>query len=245
MKPIYSTLLLVGLFACQTTEEIQERGKEQFNEVPPLIASTKPCATLYKSIMDMFYEHQNNQAEYPMLFSENTQKNIVLTHKAKVFVSFISEGAGFENSLGYYTYKASEGVGSKENLTLNIIFPHISETVLTKGDMVQLGTEEFEAGTVIGFFLIIRGWENGYVNFKKNIHYTNYQFNINQFQQHIVFKEGTCGDVVMAFEDKPLADGSDYDYNDVIFTVSDNNQQLETVNFDLTNMVLFEPTTTP
>jgi hypothetical protein len=230
------TLLLLG---CSKDGNVK-RGKEAHEEVPPEIIPSKPCTTLYKSIMDMFYEHQNNQNQYPQLFASSALKNIVLTKDSKVYVTFISEGAGFENSLGYYTYNENDGPGSNADLKLHILFPHISSSVLTKGDMLEVGTDKFPKGTVIGFFLVIRGWENGYVNLDKPIHFTDYNFNINHHQQHILFKEGTCGDIVMAFEDKPLDSGSDYDFNDVIFTVSDNDGQLETVSFDLTNMVQFD-----
>jgi hypothetical protein len=242
MKAKYIIVLLISiLVSCRNDEEeIKDRGKEPHQEVPDLIAPSKPCSTLYKSIMDMFYEHENNQTRHPELFATTAQKGIVLTHDSKVFITFISEGAGFANSLGYYTYDAAAGPGSASDLNIKILFPHVSDEVLAKGDMLQLGTEEFKAGTAIGFFLIIRGWENGFVNYRKNIHFTDYQFNINQSQQHILFKEGQCGDIVMAFEDKTVAEGSDLDYNDVIFTISDTNEQLETVNFKLENMVTYE-----
>jgi hypothetical protein len=232
-------ILLVLLFGCNN-DEVKKRGKEAHDEVPDEIVPSKPCTTLYKSIMDMFFEHVNNQEKYPSLFASTAKKNIVLTKESEVYVTFISEGAGYENSLGYYTYDASKGPGSNSDLELHILFPHISQTVLTKGDMIQVGTGKFPKGTAIGFFLVIRGWENGYVNYDKTIHYTDYDFNIGHHQQHILFKEGTCGDVVMAFEDKPLESGSDYDFNDVIFTIQDNKDQLETVSFDLDNMVQFD-----
>lgn len=242
MKAKYSIILLASLLAgCQNNEDdIKDRGREAHEEVPSLIGSSKPCSTLYKSIMDMFYEHANNQQKHPELFAPSAQKNIVLTHDANVYITFISEGAGYANSLGYYTYDAATGPGDVNNLKLEILFPHVSDEVLTKGDMLQLGTEKFKAGTAIGFFLVIRGWENGFVNYRKNIDFTNIEFNREQVQKHILFKEGQCGDIVMAFEDKTVAEGSDLDFNDVIFTISDNNEQLEIVNFDLTNMVKYE-----
>jgi hypothetical protein len=240
MKPKSLIVILIALLLGCNKDDVVKRGKEAHNEVPDEIIPSKPCTTLYKSIMDMFYEHVNNQEKYPQLFAASAQKNIVLTKESTVYVTFISEGAGYENSLGYYTYNKADGPGKNSDLKLNVLFPHISSSVLSKGDMLQVGTGTFPAGTVIGFFLVIRGWEDGYVNFDKPIHYTDYQFNINQHQQHILFNEGTCGDIVMAFEDKPLDSGSDYDFNDVIFTVSDNDKDLETTSFDLTDMVKFD-----
>jgi hypothetical protein len=242
MKPKSLFVILIALLLGCSKEEEVKRGREAHEEIPDEIIPSKPCTTLYKSIMDMFYEHQNNQTQYPQLFANGAMKSVVLTKESELYVTFISEGAGYENSLGYYTYNENDGPGGKSSdLELHILFPHISSSVLTKGDMLQVGTGKFPKGTVVGFFLVIRGWEeDGFVNYDKPIHFTDYDFNINHHQQHILFKEGTCGDIVMAFEDKPLDSGSDYDFNDVIFTVSDNDAQLETVSIDLTNMVQFE-----
>jgi len=239
MKPksIIVTLFAL-LFGC-SQNGVEKIGKNPYDEVPAAIVPSKPCTTLYKSIMDMFYEHVDNQSKYPMLFADTTQKEILITQESEAYVTFISEGAGFENSLGYYTYDNAAGPGKKSNLKLHILFPHVSKAVLTKGDLLQVGTGKFAKGTVIGFFLVVRGWEDGFVNFDKITQYTDYDFNLDHLQQHILFKEGTCGDIVMAFEDKALNSGSDYDFNDVIFTISDNNQQLETVSFDLRSMVKF------
>ncbi len=253
MKLKYLIVFLVTILSACHKDEIKDRGKEEHEETPELIAPSKPCSTLYMSIMDMFFEHKNNQTEYPQLFTAEAQKNIVLTHDSKVFITFISEGAGFENSLGYYTYNEKDGAPSNSgSLKLNVLFPNVSEPILKEGDMLQLGTEEFKAGTVIGFFLVIRGWEYPYVNFKKTINFTDPSYNLNGLQQHILFKEGKCADIVMAFEDKPLLGGvsgtgspSDYDFNDVIFTISDNNKQLETVNFNLSTMVTFDNAKNP
>jgi len=239
MKSKYALLIvLASLFSCDS-EDVKKRGLEAQDEVPADVVPSKPCTTLYKSIMDMFVEFDNNQDKYPALFASTTQKNIVLTKESDVFVTFISEGAGFENSLGYYTYNADSKPGKSSKLDLHILFPHVSDAVLTEGAMVQAGLGKFPKGTVIGFFLVLHGWQNGYVDLDKPIHYTDIDYNPGSHQQHILFKEGTCGDIVMAFEDKSLDQGSDYDFNDIIFTVSDNNEQLETVSFDLNNVVQY------
>jgi hypothetical protein len=240
MKPTNLFVILIALILGCNQEETPQRGRDPYQEVPDEVIASKPCTTLYKNIMDMFYEHVNNQEVYPQLFSAIALKSIILTKESEAYITFISEGAGFENSLGYYTYSPSDRPEKNADLNLHILFPHVSNSVLTEGDMIQVGTEKFPKGTVLGFFLVMRGWEAGYVNMDKPMHFTDYHFNINQYQQHVLFKEGTCGDIVMAFEDKPLEEGSDYDYNDLIFTVSDNKDQLETVSFDLNNMVQFE-----
>jgi hypothetical protein len=103
--------------------------------------------------------------------------------------------------------------------------------------MLQLGDKTFPAGTVIGFFLIVGGWENGTINYDKLTLYTNYSLNPSAQQQHILFKQKDCGDVVLAIEDRVLGEGSDGDFNDIIFTVTDNRKDLEISNMDLRAVV--------
>ncbi len=59
---------------------------------------------------------------------------------------------------------------------------------------------------------------------------TDYRFN-SSGQQHIFFKQKDCGDYVLAFEDQPINDNADQDFNDMIFTVSDNRDNNETTSF--------------
>jgi hypothetical protein len=242
MKSNYLPLIISLLvLACTSRDEDKYKDPIPMDEVPADVAPSKPCSTLYTSIMNKFKEHQNNMLMYPFLFTDTIQKEIVLKSESALYVTFISEGAGFANTLGYYAYDPQHKPSKASDIDLQVIFPHVSSDVLKQGDMVQLGTEKFKAGTVVGFFLVVRGWENGYVNLKKTIHYTDVKFNMNQYQQHILFKEPKCGDIVMAFEDKALNQDSDFDFNDVIFTISDNNQQLETIAIDLSKIPVVEP----
>ena len=86
---------------------------------------------------------------------------------------------------------------------------------------------------MIGFFLVFQGWDHGSINYDKPIEYTNYNLNTGGHQQHIFFKQKDCGDYVLAFEDQPLDDNADFDFNDMIFTVSDNQNENETTSFEL------------
>lgn len=209
---------------------------DKVNEVPEGIIPSRPCTTLYKGIMGMFREHQNNQQAYPFLFSDTIRTELVITRETDIYVTFISEGAGWANTLGWYAYPANSDPGS--GVAKHVLFPHVSDAVLQQGDMLKL-EGRFPAGTVVGFYLILRGWENGTINERKPFIFTNTNWNTNQYQQHVLFKEGDCGDVVVAFEDRLLNDTScDYDFNDVIFTVADNAEQREITAFDLRQVVV-------
>jgi hypothetical protein len=239
---LFLLCLSVFLFDCSGNEEAEEKKTEPFEELPPDIIASKPCSTLYQGIMQMYPEHKRNHETYTVLFEPTTLKQIVLKTDSEVYATFISEGAGWSNTFGYYTYDRNNPPGSPKDITKHVLFPNVTDAVLNSGDMLKLGNGKFKAGTVIGFFLIPRGYENGLVHYTKTTHYTDLQFNKNGYQQHILFKEGECGDIVLAFEDRALdLQDCDFDYNDIIMTVADNKDQLETVAFDLTNLVVLTP----
>jgi hypothetical protein len=236
-------LLAIILFQCRNEEEeMEEKTSEAFDEVPAAIIPSKPCTTLYQGIMEMFMESRRNNDLHNILFASGAEKNIVLTQESEVYITFISEGAGWANALGYYTYNISDPPDADSELEKIILFPHVSDQVLNQGDMLQIGQGKFPAGTVIGFCLITRGWENGSVNYARPTIYTDINLNRNNYQQHVLFKEGECGDIVLGLEDRfQDQQDCDFDYNDVIFTIADNKNSLETVNFDLDAMVILTP----
>jgi hypothetical protein len=215
--------------------------------VPPDIIITKPCATLYDHIIQLFPENVNNYNRYPALFNSTTPKIIKLKKESEVYITFIYEGAGWKNSFGYYTYNESDPPTSVDKLDKHILFPNVSMVDegggLQTGNMLQVGTGKFPAGTVIGFYLISQGWNDGLVTDGLYTNYTDSQFNLGGYQQHTLFKEKTCGDVVMIFEDiavdQPLS-YTDNDYNDIMFTVSDSSNPDKAIeNFDLTGVPEF------
>jgi hypothetical protein len=235
MKSIFKTshvvfLLIVLISGCR-------REAVGIKEVPDNIIPTKPCPTLYTSIMEQFPEFKNNEDKQEVLFAESVKKRIVLLKESEVYVSFISEGAGYNNSFGYYVYDSASVPASASNIQINVLFPSVTNKKLNQGDMLQLGNSKFPAGTVIGFVLIVGGWENQTVNMDKLKLFTDFQFNPNGQQQHVLFKQKDCGDVVLAFEDKMLTESSDADFNDIIFTVTDNRNELEVSAFDLRSVI--------
>lgn len=232
-------LCLSLLFSYCSEKEPEEKKTEPFEELPPNILESKPCTTLYQGIMEMYPEHERNNEVYANLFSASAQKQIVLTKNSEVFITFISEGAGWSNTLGYYTYNVADPPKSPSDFEKKVLFPNVSNEILKQGDMLRVGDGEWPAGTVIGFFLIPRGYQDGLVYYTRTTLYTDLNLNRNAYQQHVLFKEGECGDIVLGFEDRlqDLTD-CDFDYNDIIMTVADNTQQLETTSFKMDNLVV-------
>lgn len=214
--------------------------------VPDDIIPSKPCSTLYDRIFTLFPEEKNNYKQYPELFDAQLPKNIVLTKESEVYITFVDEGAGWKNSLGYYTYDLNNPPKSIDQLEKYILFENVSQVNegggLNSGDMLQIGKGKFPANTVIGFYLIAQGWKNGYVGDGRYTHYTNTEFNTGYHQQHTLFVEKNCNDLVMTFEDIDMTDDlsyNDHDYNDILFVISDNkdpNHATANTAFDLRNI---------
>jgi hypothetical protein len=205
------------------------------DEVPPEVIETVPCPTLISRIMELFPEH--NSVQHDELFGD-VQKRIVITKETELYVTYLAEGAGYRNTFGWYHYNENSPPSSASELTLSVMFPDVSKTVLDPGYRLKVGEGTFPAGTVVGFFLIVGGWqEEGTINYDQPKVYTDFQFNPNGTQQHILFREQTCGDIVLAFEDLAIDGATDRDFNDILFTVSDNNSDLVNTSFETTNIV--------
>ncbi len=209
--------------------------------VPDDIIPTKPCETLVDNIIAMFHENKDNRAANSDLFSDENNLILKLTKESPVYLTFVDEGAGWKNSLAYYTYDAEYPPASADELELHMLFPNASKEGfgggLKTGDRVQLGDAPFAQNTVIGFCLIAQGWKNGATVDGVYRHYTNIEWNKDAKQQHVLFKEKNCKDIVLCFEDTQVP-GGDKDFNDIIFTVNDNEEDANIATaFDTTNMV--------
>jgi hypothetical protein len=205
------------------------------DEVPDDVIATIPCPTLYDRILELFPEHIS--VSDSVLFGSEVQKQIVITKETELYATYLSEGAGYRNTFGWYAYDKNSPPSSASELTLHVLFPDVSRYTLQPGYRLKLGEGTFQAGTVVGFFLIVGGWNDGTINYDQPKVYTDFQFNPEGLQQHVLFKEQNCGDIVLAFEDLPIDGISDGDFNDILFTVSDNNSDKVNTAFETNNVV--------
>lgn len=181
------------------------------------------CENLISDIHLSLPEGQNTLINHPDYFL-NDNKEIVLTEEAMVSVTFISEGAGFKNSFGYYTYNQNNPPATAADLqsSMMIIFPNASAQGsgggLVAGDEIyQLGV--YPAGTVVGYFMLANAWNGSEITEGLYTHYTIPEFNENQTQQHLLMYDSNCNSVLMGFEDILLPSG-DKDFNDLIFKMN-------------------------
>ena len=222
-------MALLSLVYCSDDGRIKERPKD--------IVETGPRTEIYQEIMAQFPEHQNIRQSQGALFEASAQKHVVLSNESNVYVTFISEGASYPNTFGWYSYNAGNKPTQPSGIELHVLFPHVSDRVLKQGDRLQLGDGKFPAGTVIGFFMIINGWDHGSIKYDRETFYSDEELNPDNQQQHVLFKQKDLGDIVLTFEDVLTSQESDQDFNDIIFTVTDNTENRAVSNFNLSNVV--------
>ena len=211
---------------------LEKIPKDPYTTLGPFNGRGKPlalaedlevCSELLTNIFSQALpERQNALTAHPEYFEFET-KNITVEEDAEISVTFIHEGAGYKNILGYYSYTEGNEPETIEDLEKIIIFPNAS-AMGSGGDLVPGNTMkllgEFDAGTTIGFFLIANGWKNkitdGYYT-----QYTDINLNMSGRQQSIIFHDTTCGSTVICFEDINVPNG-DNDFNDAIFQITAN-----------------------
>lgn len=212
------------------------------NGVPDDIEPTEPCETLIGDISELFPEQKDVRGMHEDLFSDTANLSIKVTEETPVYITFIDEGASWKNAFGYYTYPADAPPKSVDELDKHIVFPNVSKKGegggLSFGDRVQLGDDSFPKGTVIGFYLVAKGYKNGETVDGIYTHYTNRAFNIDQAQQSTLFLSSSCNDLVLTFEDiKVNSSSCDHDFNDIIFMVKDTkDQQMPNTKLDLSGL---------
>jgi LruC domain-containing protein len=147
-----------------------------------------------------------------------------------VWITFVSEGAGLLNSLGYYTYPTNNPPARVSDISkITIIFPNSSAVGsaggLKSGDKVKLG--RFNAGTSIGFVLLQNAWSttSGVITNTVKF-YSNPTFNPETTaatRKHTVTLYDDVHKLfLMGFEDLNRQTESDNDFNDLVVYATSN-----------------------
>ncbi|MBC7382988.1 MAG: LruC domain-containing protein [Bacteroidia bacterium] len=170
---------------------------------------------------------------HPEWLDDNLSKRtLLITQTADVYVTFLTEGAGYRNSLFYYKYHKNFPPSSSAAIdSLYIIYPNASllnsNGGLLTGDRVLLG--RIGADTVIAYGIAANGFNNtnATINGGDWIFYANKNFNPETnptLKQHLVMLyDAPSKKFIMGFEDLiRTASGCDHDFNDVLFYTSCN-----------------------
>lgn len=153
-----------------------------------------------------------------------------LTDSAAVWVTFVHEGAGYKNALGYYKYDLSDPPQNTDDIdSLYIIFPNTSFKYsgggLTTGDKVEIGI--FSANTGIGWFLVNNGWNSSTQAVKdvSDTKWSNPDFNTfttSANQQHVALLHDPVREFLLLGMEDIARPGGDKDFNDAVFYVTAN-----------------------
>ena len=165
---------------------------------------------------------------HPQYLAKGNEGAVVLKEPADVWITFLSEGAGYLNAIGYYTYDAQKPPTKVSEISkLNVIFPNSSLPGsgggLKSGSKVYLG--RFETGQAIGWFLVPNGWSSGKV-YGTTVYFSDPILNPEvkpENRQHTVLLHDNLRQlVILGFEDINRENGSDNDFNDALFYVTAN-----------------------
>ncbi len=215
-----------------TVEDFNVMGSWDSNGVPDYLDTPDVVEeSLMLDINTSLPERDPLPETHPEYLAGDRETNIVLIDSADVWVTFVHEGAGWKNALGYYTYpigsteeEIADIVDDITNLTL--IFPNSSFAGsgggLHTGDKVYLG--HFQENTVVSWFLVANGWKQSgaYVSTSKYKVFSNSFLNpesSDDLKQHTVLLYDDIRSIfILGIEDiKRNLGRCDHDFNDAVF----------------------------
>jgi LruC domain-containing protein len=174
-------------------------------------------------------EYQPVPTYHPTYLATSNETDLIIDQASDVWVTFVHEGAGYKNVLGFYTYNLSSPPTSAAQISeIKIIFPNFSFSGsgggLFSGNRVKIGT--FPANTGIGWVLIADAFKNGTVGAGIWTFYSNPDFNPEptaaKRQHNVVLSDPGRDIVLIGFEDQRRDGSCDNDFNDAIFYVKAN-----------------------
>ncbi len=181
-----------------------------------------------------------------LLPDTDDKSNVTFAEEADVWVTFLSEGAGYRNSVGYFKYNAAQPPQYPRDVSEKILFANASmpaplDPAGSKQNTVYLG--KFQPGEALGFTIVSNGFSNTgrlyngarIAGVKDNpdpkwVFYTLRQLNPEasssaNLNVHTVMLKDLSGAsdnyqrLVIGFEDINRSVGGDHDFNDVVLAV--------------------------
>jgi LruC domain-containing protein len=170
----------------------------------------------------------------------------VVNDSAELIVTFVDEGAGYTNTIGYYIYQKDRPPKKVEDIkTIYIIFPNCSKNGaggrLLPGDSIKLPSEHkvstvnnkhigvgtsyvFNTGTCVGFVIFSNAYKpsTNSLNTNTNKFYSNHELNIESTKNkkyHTVLINSIDNKIIVGFEDLRRDQNSDDDFNDVVLSI--------------------------
>lgn len=214
-------------------------GKAQYNYLGDfdeqgfpfyLDGNTEIDESLFANVSASLPEGKPVPTYNPHLISSGYDNDIYVRDSAEIWVTFVEEGAGYKNVLGFYTYDSKKPPkDAPEDEDITIIFPNFSAAgsggSLTPGDRVKIGA--FPPDTGIGWVLMANGFKNGQVTEGNWVLFSNQDYNPEKKKKeryhNVQLLDEESELILIGFEDIRRDDPScDQDFNDAIFYVTAN-----------------------
>ncbi len=172
---------------------------------------------------------------HPEYLATSVTSNIVVTQTSDVWITFVSEGASFLNTLAFYSYDTDSppssvtlgsSLGGIDKVTM--VFPNASAYQsgggLNSGDKVKIG--RFEAGTTIAFVLLQNAWTGSGVSTTGTKFYSESKFNPElttaKKKHSVLLYDNVHNLFLLGFEDTSRDQASDNDFNDLVVYATSN-----------------------
>ncbi|MCF8253219.1 MAG: LruC domain-containing protein [Bacteroidia bacterium] len=159
----------------------------------------------------------------PQYLSSSVERNLIIKELCDVWITFVHEGAGYQNSLFYFVYNVNNKPTSISEVDSFIaVFPNASYSGsgggMTTGNKVKIG--RFGADTAVGFAIAANGWNgtsvgNG-LGFYTTIKSMNPEVDVNKKEHVVLLYDNPTQRFLIGFEDLNRGNGSDDDFNDVV-----------------------------
>jgi len=167
---------------------------------------------------------------HPAYVKNTARNNIVVQEQSDVWITFVAEGAGYQNTLGFYTYPTGQAPKSIEEIdNISIVLPNASvngtKGPLISGNKVKLG--RFQPGTTISFVLIANGFQGGKVTNGYHFVFSDDALNTASTpelkRQSVLLHDAARNLFMCGFEDiRRDYSICDHDFNDLVFYASSN-----------------------
>jgi LruC domain-containing protein len=166
----------------------------------------------------------------PQYLTTGNELDIIVNDRSDIWVTFVTEGAGYRNTLGYYVFDTNDPPATANEIdSIFVVLPNASFSYsggeLNAGDKVKLGT--FDSGQTISWVLFQNAWNGTGVNVNATKFYSRNEFNTsesdpNQMQHTVQLADFGRQLLLNGFEDQTRSAGSDNDFNDLVFYVTAN-----------------------
>lgn len=214
-------------------------------------------ATLLNDLNAALPERQPVPTYHPEYLASTVPNNLELLEECDVWVTYITEGAGWYNSVGFFTFNTNAPPATSGAIdSIKIVFPNLSNAGsnsyttgytggggLYPGNKVYLG--RFPAGKSIGWVVIANGWNGSQVTNGNHMIFSipslNPETNPTLKKHMVLLRDPGRHDIMFSFEDKRRDDITcDQDFNDGMLYIKAN--PITAINTDgMPNM----PTTQP